>query len=98
MTFPGEDRDADLREVAEKASGRVMHGRHIKTISCRIDGHDKTVEVGATDAFADQRVVSIFQVGRTGYTVLLESTTTPGRHATVDLPRNVVYDATDYDR
>lgn len=65
---PGTDDEArELKRLlgcAERSTGVVPSARRIQGISCRISGHDCTIEVGQPDPVAGEQVVAIIELGR----------------------------------
>lgn len=93
-----EARYQELRSLAERDSVSGALSRRICSINCRLEGRDATVCVGDTERFPGETVSAIFQLGRTGYTLLVDSPDSPGEPRIVLLSRSVVYDAVDFDR
>jgi len=92
----GEAVYADLRAVAERDTGAVAHVRRIRQIQCRLDGKDRLMQVGDTDAYEGQTVTAIFQLGRGDFTIHCQTDDEPGRRTTLVVPRKRVYDVTDF--
>jgi len=93
----GEQAYQELREAAERQMGRVAHQRRIRRLQCRLDGHDRTIDVGDIDAIEGQTVTAILQMGRDAVAIQCAASVPDGRPSTVEITRRTVYDLTDFD-
>lgn len=87
---------AEMRAIAERDTGAVAHARRIRQIQCRLDGKDRLMQVGDTDAYEGQTVTAIFQLGRGDFTIHCQTGDVDGRRTTLVVPRKQVYDVTDF--
>ena len=93
----GEKAYQELREAAERQMGRVAHKRRIRRLQCRLDGHDRTIDVGDVGAIEGQIVTAILQMGRDAVAIQCLETAPDGRATTMEITRRTVYDLTDFD-
>lgn len=93
----GEQAYQELRGAAERQMGRVAHQRRIRRVQCRLEGHDRTIDVGDVDAIEGQTVTAILQMGRDAVAIVCMGSAPDGRPSTVEITRRTVYDMTDFD-